>query len=283
MTFDVTKKEIVNSLSTIYEKKEAINIADIVMEEVTKVSKIYRILNPNQQLTETETSILNSIMVRLLKNTPIQYITNKTWFGGLVLYVDESVLIPRPETDELVEWIIGENNKTTNTLSVVDIGCGSGCIALSIKNKLTHFNVTAIDVSEDALEILKKNSNDVGLNIEFKQIDFLDDTQWNCLNKFDIIVSNPPYIKLSESQNMNNNVLQYEPKIALFVPDEDPLLFYDKIALFAKNHLNENGSIYVEINEKLGTETTDLFKQYQFETILKQDLQGKNRFIKAYK
>jgi len=193
-------------------------------------------------------------------------------------YVNEHVLIPRPETEELIELIIKTNNPISN---ILDIGTGSGCIPITLKKKIPHTTIVTIDVSEDALVVAKKNAAELNVEIELNQLNFLDETNWNELGIFDIIVSNPPYIKQSEIINMQPNVVANEPHIALFVADDDALVFYRKIAAFGKTHLTINGKIFVEINEALGNETISLFEEFGYRAELKKDMQGKNRMIVA--
>jgi release factor glutamine methyltransferase len=267
----------------IYDAREAANIAEIVFESITKKTKIERIISQNELINEYQTNLLNQYTEQLLAYKPVQYVLNEAWFAGMKFYVTDAVLIPRPETDELVDWVVSDNKTIKSDLQIIDIGTGSGCIPISIKKKITTATVIGIDTSLDALEVARKNAQNLDTEINFKEIDFLNETCWDKLNKYDIIVSNPPYIKEMESIEMGKNVIDFEPYIALFVADNDPLLFYRKIALFAEKHLTENGSVYVEINEALGKATVELFINYQFDAQLKQDLQGKDRMIKAWK
>ena len=170
-----------------------------------------------------------------------------------------------------------------STFKILDIGTGSGCIPLALKKKLFKIDLTAIDISEKALEVAKKNSDSYRANVELNHLDILDESKWKELDTYQVIVSNPPYIKNVEKANMHKNVLDYEPAIALFVPDSDPLLFYIKIAHFAQSHLTDSGAVYVEINEALGKETLEVFTNHGFTTQLKRDLQGKDRMIKAWR
>ena len=216
----------------------------------------------------------------------MQYVLKEAWFGGIKLLVNESVLIPRPETDELVDWIVRDTINLIDSFSpfkILDIGTGSGCIPLTLKKKLFNISLTAIDISPKALEVAKINSDNYRANVALKQIDILDETKWKELDSYQVIVSNPPYIKDAEKNMMHKNVLDFEPATALFVPDNTPLLFYHKIAFFAQTHLADNGTVYVEINEALGKETLEAFNNYGFATQLKRDLQGKDRMIKAWK
>jgi len=278
MNLQEAHKLIIQNLLTIYDNREATNIADMVTDYITGYSKSDRILHKKDLLNKTQEYQYKDITGRLLLQEPIQYITGKAWFYKYPFYVNQYVLIPRPETEELVQLIIRENfhRKT----SILDIGTGSGCIAISLKKNLTA-SVLAIDISKEALIVANENAIALKAEIEFKEINFLDKTQWKSLDKYDLIVSNPPYIMLKEKLEMNNNVLAYEPHSALFVEDNDPLIFYRMIAIAGKDHLNNNGCIWVEINEAFGLETVQLFESYGYQTTIYNDLQNKNRMIKA--
>ncbi len=285
MTIQETYAVLVNHLKNVYDNREAANIADWVFENVTNKRKIERIIDKDLILNLDQEKKLHHYTQQLLQHKPVQYVLNEAWFAGMKFYVDEAVLIPRPETEELVEWIVEENSKfkiQNLKYYILDIGTGSGCIPIALKKKLPHSDISAIDVFDAALEIAKRNSLQQDLEINFLQLDFLDNGQWKRLNKYDIIVSNPPYVKQTEEDKMQRNVLQYEPHLALFVPDEDPLIFYRKIALFAQEHLNGNGSIYLEINEALSKEVKSLFAHYGYRDIeIRKDMQGKERMVKA--
>jgi release factor glutamine methyltransferase len=285
MTIQLAYKQLLAQLYEVYDTREAENIADMVIEHVTSQRKIERILYKHLPVTEEQQQTLKSYIDQLLKHKPIQYVLGEAWFEGMKLYVNENVLIPRPETEELVEWIIEhatQNEKLKIKNSIIDIGTGSGCIPVALKKRLTSAEVYAIDISGGALEVAKKNAQQQEVTVHFSQLDFLEESQWEQLPLFDIIVSNPPYVKKSEEQTMEKNVLQYEPHVALFVPDEDALKFYKAIAEFAKTHLNADGKIFVEINEALGQHAIKLFELSGFKDLtLKKDMQGKDRMIKA--
>ncbi len=273
-------------LLALYEQREVAKILDMTFEYITNMVRTDRIVNQFMSLTPEQNTKLEEIAVQLMLGKPIQYVINEAWFGGLKLYVDNNVLIPRPETDELVDWIVRDQAaivENTPQFKILDIGTGSGCIPLSLKKKLFKVELYAIDISQKALEIAKKNAATYRTNIELKELDILDESKWGELGTYNVIVSNPPYIKNSEKSSMHKNVLDYEPATALFVSDKEPLTFYNKIALFAQTHLVDNGALYVEINEALGKETISLFNNYGFSTLLKKDLQGKDRMIKAWK
>jgi len=283
MTIHQAYQQLLLQLYDVYDDREAANIADLVMEHVTGQRRIDRIMYKDLPVNDAQQAELNSIAEKLLENTPIQYVLHEAWFAGMKLYVDENVLIPRPETEELVDWMIAEFKIENSKFRIVDIGTGSGCIPIALKKRMPLHEVTALDVSDGALNVAKKNAATQNADVNFIQLNFLDESTWNTLGKFDAIVSNPPYIKLSEACAMNANVLQYEPHLALFVEDDDALLFYRKIAAFGKNHLEANGLIFLEINEALGKEVLQLFEQWGYATALKKDMQGKDRMVKAVK
>ncbi len=279
MNFQEATKLITNSLQKIYTSRESQNIAAILMEDITKLSATQRLIASTTDLTSTQIIAIEQNIAQLLLHKPIQQIVGHTWFAGNKFFVDENVLIPRPETDELVEHII--KLQQNRTISIIDIGTGSGCIAVSLKNKLPNATVIAIDISNKALAIAEKNASEIGVTVNFLQLDFLQESNWKQLPPFDVIVSNPPYIKELEQAQMHNNVLLHEPHLALFVPNDNALIFYKKIALFAKTHLKPNGSIWLEINEALGKETAAVFIDNGFDAEIILDMQGKERMIKV--
>lgn len=282
MTIQEATYLLLNKLRSIYPDGEASHITDWVMEHLTGSKKTERMLYKNEAITPKEEDQLQGYIQRLLKHEPVQYILNEAWFCGLRFYVDEKVLIPRPETEELVEWIISGCKFPIDQLSILDIGSGSGCIAIALKRRLGKATVWSCDISSQALQIAKKNSAILGVDVNFIELDFLQKDRREQLPSFDIIVSNPPYIALKEKKEMLPNVLQYEPPTALFVPDNDPLIFYKAMADFGKTHLNKKGIIYAEINEGLGDVTAALFQQNDYTTEIKKDMQGKERMIKAF-
>jgi release factor glutamine methyltransferase len=268
-------------LSSIYEEGEASTMSDWLMEHLTGSKKTDRISQSKKELSPEQEELLVSYLDRLKENEPIQYVLKEAWFCGLRFYVDKHVLIPRPETEELVEWIITGCRFPINELNILDIGSGSGCIPIALKRRLGKADVWSCDVSKDALQVAENNAKNLGVEVNFFQMDFLDPAQREKLPAFDIIVSNPPYITHGERYGMPANVLEYEPAKALFVPDNDPLIFYKAIADFGKDHLKPNGSIYTEINEKLGDITEELFRQKGFNAQLKKDISEKDRMIRA--
>jgi release factor glutamine methyltransferase len=233
----------------------------------------------NETTLEIDFEKIENIILRLKNAEPIQYILGETEFYGLKLKVNPSVLIPRPETEELVDWIV--QSKLPANCNVLDIGAGSGCIALAIKNQLKKAKVSGLDISENAIETARHNALENRLEVDFFQADILNHSDF-IDQKFDVVVSNPPYIRESEKPLMHSNVLDFEPEKALFVPDADPLLFYRTIAEFARKYLKKYGSLFFEINENLGTETVGLLADFGFSDIeIRKDINGKNRMVKC--
>lgn len=245
------------------------------------LSKTDLIINPEKELSESEILKFLYGIKDLKKHRPIQYVAGKTWFYGLEIMVKEGCLIPRPETEELVDWVVNEEKKAN---SILDIGTGSGCIPLALKSVLKDAEVSAYDISEEALAIAELNGKHLGLAVNFIHADILDWENQLLDESFDVIISNPPYIPNSDKPQMAENVLGFEPQLALFVENETPIVFYEKIADYAKKYLSNEGSLYFEIHESFAQEVTNMLKAKSFhEIILKQDLQGKDRMIKAKK
>jgi release factor glutamine methyltransferase len=216
----------------------------------------------------------------LLKGRPLQYVTGVAWFAGQDYKVNEHVLIPRPETEELVDWVVADC-KDKPELSILDIGTGSGCIPISLKLGLPAAVVTSCDISADALRVAKENARNLKADVTFIKTDFLNQKMWYNFAKYDVIVSNPPYIPRSEYEKMHTNVRDHEPEIALFVANEDALVFYRNIAEFAKEHLNEGGNIYCELHKDHAEETERMFKVKGYSTELRADMNGNLRMLKA--
>ncbi len=258
-----------------YSDKELISIAYIVIEEILGLNKINVIINNANVISTNDEVKINEIIKDLIANKPIQYILGKANFFNLSFIVNKHVLIPRQETEQLINWIL---NYEFN--SVLDIGTGSACIPISLAKNSTA-NITAIDISSNAIKIAKKNADNYNLNITFLCEDIF---KFNPDSKFDLIVSNPPYVLESEMKKMHKNVLNFEPHNALFVEDSDPLIFYNYIAQFAFKYLNSKGALFFEINESFGVEIKLILNKLDFVNIeLKKDLNGKDRMIKAIK
>ncbi|MDO9596021.1 MAG: peptide chain release factor N(5)-glutamine methyltransferase [Lutibacter sp.] len=273
------KKYFFSELSNGYPVTEIQSFFTILIEYKLHLSRIQLALEHNFELERDDLDFLENALLKLKNQIPVQYIVGETAFYGLMFKVDKNVLIPRPETEELVEWIV-QNHKKSESLKILDIGTGSGCIAVSLAKNLPNAKVSALDISEEALNVAKNNAEFNQVTIDFILADIL--TIEKLPDTFDVIVSNPPYVRESEKDLMQQNVLSNEPHIALFVENENPLLFYDKIAELAKNHLTENGVLYFEINQYLGEETVDLLKTKGFKNIeLKKDIYGVDRMLKC--
>ncbi|TCD27135.1 peptide chain release factor N(5)-glutamine methyltransferase [Pedobacter psychrodurus] len=274
-------------LEPLYDSNEAKALFSIAAEKVLALSSGKLIMQKNIDISFINLQKLLSILNDLQIGKPIQHILEEAHFYGSIFSVNEHVLIPRPETEELVDWIISvcsaqfsvNSFNKQSEVSILDIGTGSGCIPITIKKHLPKAEVSALDVSVHAIAVAKQNAEQLGVKIKFIEADILT---FKCEEKFDVIVSNPPYIRDLEKADMHNNVLIYEPHLALFVRDENPLIFYKAIADFAIKNLKPNGQLYFEINEYLGNETVEMLVAKGFIDIeLRQDMQGKDRMVRA--
>ena len=267
-------------LCYIYDKDEANAMILILLEHYFNINRVKMTLEPQLRLSESEMLTFHFAVKDLLKNKPIQYIIGETEFCDLKFKVNENVLIPRPETSELVMKIVNSQRSTVNSQqSNLDIGTGSGCIAISLAKHLPNSKVYALDISEKALEVAKENAVNNNVNVTFIHDDILS-LKNNIETKFDIIVSNPPYVRELEKAEMRDNVLNWEPHNALFVSDNNPLIFYRSILEFAKSHLKENGEIWFEINEFLGKEMRELCNEMGFSQVeVFNDFRGKERIL----
>ena len=286
MTTEQYYNDFLSQLTSIYERREAANITDWVFENITGLKRLERSLNRNAELGKDSIQKLNLCLHELLKHRPVQYVLNEAWFYKMKFYVNENVLIPRPETEELVEWVVLDIHSTMNNAQreefrIIDVGTGSGCIAVSIKRELQNVEVTAIDVSEEALKIANKNAEALQAKINLLQVDFLNESLWSPLGVYDVIVSNPPYIPQKEKEKLSKNVADFEPHLALFIDDNDPFIFYKRIAKFAQSHLKPNGKIYVEIHEDYSKEVEKIFSAQNLKTEIRPDIYGKKRMIKG--
>jgi release factor glutamine methyltransferase len=272
------------ALSAIYPKTEIDSFFFILIEEKLKLQRIDTVLKPDFLITNKNLTDLKNIVKRLQKEEPVQYILGNTEFYGLLFLVNKNTLIPRTETEELVAWVLDEikvlaNNKITEP-SILDIGTGTGCIPISLAKNLTSLNISAIDISPEALLIAKQNAILNKVTIEFIELDILKTE--SLPQEYDVIISNPPYVRELEKEEIKNNVLENEPHLALFVEDENPLIFYNKIADLAKQQLSKNGMLFFEINQYLGKETVNMLVKKGFKNIqLKKDLFGNDRMIKC--
>lgn len=282
MTIRDAKQAIMEAIEPIYDNRESVNIATLLLEELTGFSKMNQFLQKQSILSEEIVSRLLPLIDRLSKGEPIQYIIGKALFMELAFEVNSHTLIPRPETEELVNTLIQFlKSKEYKNVQILEIGAGSGCIPIAIAKYYPNATITSIDISEKALVVASKNAEHIGVNIHWKQLDFLKKASWNQLGSFDIIISNPPYIRKAEAATMHTNVLAFEPYTALFVEDNDPLIFYKAIRDFCETHLTKNGIVFLEINESLGKETAALFSN-SFTVEIKKDMQNKERMIIAH-
>tara|TARA_R110000751_G_scaffold137079_3_gene240408 strand:- start:10383 stop:11228 length:846 start_codon:yes stop_codon:yes gene_type:complete len=273
------KSNFKKSLSELYPSEEIQSFFNILSEKYLNLSRIEIALNRDRRLTETEAEKFQKAILRLQNHEPIQYIIGETEFYGLPFKVNTHTLIPRPETEELVEWILS-GFPPSGARGILDIGTGSGCIAISLAKNLPNAKISALDISEEALKIAEANAKLNKVEVDFFQTDIL--AAETLPMKYDVIVSNPPYVRELEKKQMQQNVLKYEPHSALYVKDEDPLLFYRAISRLAKNHLNPAGKLFFEINEYLAYEMTELLKAAGFKNIeIKKDIYGKDRMLKC--
>lgn len=274
-------KYIVESLKTCYTEREACAIAREVLEVRFGVTQLDLCMGKDKHFSLEERADLENIVNRLAQSEPVQYVLGQTSFCGLTLEVGPGVLIPRPETEELVEWIRKDFKGYGAGLRILDAGTGSGCIAVALSNSFPETEVTAWDISKDALAIAQRNAEHTGAKVVFEEADILhpfvsEETVW------DVIVSNPPYVCMSEKQDMMSNVLDYEPHTALFVPDDDPLLFYRALAVLAQRHLSPDGAFYAEINRAYFEQLKEMYHHYGFsEVMLRKDIYGNDRMVRC--
>ena len=264
------------------------------MEHLTGLKKTDRILQKTAPLSADQVRLLEKYTVELLAYRPVQYVLEESWFRGLKFYVNEDVLIPRPETEELVEWVVeGASERNLRiassreaqpfpTTRILDVGTGSGCIAISLKKALPTCEIHACDLSSGALTVARRNATTLETPVQFHQLDFLDPARRTALPPVQVIVSNPPYIPLRDKSTMAPHVLHYEPHMALFVSDQDPLVFYRALAEFGREKLQPGGTVFAETHEELAAATGNIFRQTGYSSItVKKDMQGKDRMIKA--
>lgn len=279
-------KEIKNiyhlELDSLFPKEEVDSFFYMVIDHYMGLEKFVLVMEPNLVVPKAKEEPLFSALSQLKEERPIQHILGKSHFCDLDFYVDENVLIPRPETEELVYWILDHVQKlgSGNEIKILDIGTGSGCIAISLAKNLPNATVAAIDISKKAIGMARQNAKENNVIVEFIEADIL--AKFDFKEKFDVIVSNPPYVRELEKVEMKNNVLDYEPGSALFVSDENPLIFYKKIIQFAVDHLKANGVLFFEINQFLGNETKQLLENENFSEIeLRKDMFGNDRMLRG--
>lgn len=268
-------------LSPLYSPEETEALVFRTLQHVLKVSRSDIYLHPDTNVPKTAVHEIEKITAALKKFEPLQYILGETSFYGLDFKVNSSVLIPRPETEELVDWVLKEN--TREGLKVVDLGTGSGCIAVAVAKNRPSWEVTAADISPEALKLAVRNAALNSAGVTFVQEDMLNLSADFQNRKFDLILSNPPYVTLEQKDEMQSNVLDYEPHLALFAPGPDPLIFYRAVAAFAATTLEVHGKVYVELNESLSEKSAGIFEEKGFRTEIAKDIHGKYRMLKAYR
>lgn len=276
------RSHFIQELTPIYDAGEAESFFYLILEEKNQIKRIDLALQPDLEFSDAEILVWDSILHELKKEIPMQYLLGKTSFYGMDFIVNEHVLIPRPETEELVEWIVSVSKSlsTSKKLKILDIGTGSGCIAISLAKNISDAEVFAIDVSEKALVTAQKNATINKVKVTFVNQNILETK--DLLEHFDIIVSNPPYVRNLEKVEIKKNVLDNEPHLALFVEDNDALIFYRKIAKLAQKNLSKNGQLFFEINQYLGKEMITLLSDMNFKNIeLRKDIYGNDRMLAA--
>ena len=281
MTLSEFRSTLKETLQEGYSKNELDQLAKHLLMNRLKLDSTSYLLAADIEMSEEVLMQLRSDIQRLSRHEPLQYVLGSTSFYGLEIQCNPAALIPRPETEELVDWVLSEVQMTS--CNVIDLGTGTGCIPLAIKAKRPLWNVSGIDVSQEALALARSNALNLGLDVRFECLNLLDDlTDFRIKEKVNVILSNPPYIPFADVPSMLPNVLNHEPHLALFVPDSDPLLFYSRILVFCEQFLEMDGYIFVEIHEELSEETMQLFHKAGFANIkLRKDLQGKSRMIMA--
>jgi release factor glutamine methyltransferase len=279
MRLNDIKQALKKQLAGQFESVELGPILSILIEHVTGWDQVQQVIQKDNAISEEQVLAFETAATALLAGRPIQYITGKTWFMGEPYIVNDQVLIPRPETEELVDWVIEYAAIKGKALRILDIGTGSGCIAIAIKKALPEAIVSAIDISTSALKIAATNAAALKADIELIALDILNTAFLP--DQYDVIVSNPPYIPMQEMKNMELQVTDHEPNIALFVPDEDPLVFYKAIARLAKLHLSTNGQLFFEIHYDQGDAMIALLDDMHFHAELRTDLFGKDRMVRA--
>ena len=274
------KIQFVRELASVYDEHEIDSFFYILLEAFHQMKRIDLAMKPEIEIDTMQLLQWETVLSQLKEQKPIQYILGETEFFGLPFYVNEHTLIPRPETEELVDWILTQSKVESrkSKIRILDIGTGTGCIAISLAKSLPNAEVYAMDVSEKALAVAQKNANRNGTEVTFLHQSILE--TGDLLREFDIIVSNPPYVRNLEKKEIKKNVLEYEPHLALFVEDHDALLFYRKITELAQKNLSDNGQLYFEINQYLGNEMIQLLKDHNFSNIeLRKDIYGNDRMI----
>lgn len=271
-----------NQLQPLYDEREAAAMAHELLEHITGLGRTARLMQKNDTLTPAQQQQYDVAATQLAAGTPLQYTTGKAWFMGHPYTVNKNVLIPRPETEELVDWIVTDSKPTNPAPHILDIGTGSGCIPIALKLLIAGSTITTCDISSGALAVAAGNAAALGAGIQLLELNFLNSQQHSRLGLYDIIVSNPPYIPLSEQKTLHTNVRDHEPALALFVPDGDALIFYRAIATFGLTHLCPGGAVYCELDAAHAQQCQELFATAGYSTVrLRQDMSGNWRMLRA--
>lgn len=279
MTWNELYRNFLVQTQALYEQGEADRIVSMIFDSLADAPRAFIIRNTKEVVPKEIEVILLSALEKIKLNEPVQYIIGEAWFFDMKFKVGPEVLIPRPETEELVQSLL--DLRLIKNSKVLDIGTGSGCIAIAIKKNAPEINVTAIDISSQALLIAKENAKKNDTDISFLQLDMLNESMWESLGQYDFIISNPPYIPEHERTLLDKNVSEYEPSLALFTPDDNPIIFYEKILKFSLTHLNKTGSIFMEVHDPFAEKIMNIYSQAGFETKIITDLFGKKRMIIA--
>ncbi len=283
MTIETANRTLISSLSGLYDEREASAISFLVMEKLTGMSKSLQVQNKTNEFTIKQRDIFEHYLSDLVNQRPVQYVLEEAWFGSYPFYVNEHVLIPRPETEELVDWLLAESSHRVPETAVLDIGTGSGCIAICIKKKRKDFQISALDIEDSALQIAIKNSKVLNTQVEFFLCDIRDPVQNENIHPVDLIISNPPYIPQSQKHSLERHVRDYEPEIALYVSDDDPILFYKIIGNMALHKLKPGGALFLEIHHDYAKNIMEWYTAKGFSIEMRKDFSGNNRMIKVYK
>ncbi len=282
MTIDEANRQLISSLVHIYDDREVASISSLVLEKITGMSRTARLIHKHDKFEAPQLHLFQQWLAELSEHRPLQYVLGEAWFEGLRFYVDENVLIPRPETEELVDWVLADlQSFPAPDLRALDIGTGSGCMAISIAKKRKELQLMACDISPDALAIARKNAVANNVEVEFFLCDIRDVSSWGEMPGLHLVISNPPYIPESQKATLDKHVRLFEPELALFVPDEDPILFYKLIGQFARKKLLEGGRLFLELHHDFAWEIMHWFNENGFSSELRKDVSGKSRMLKA--
>jgi release factor glutamine methyltransferase len=286
MTIDAQYQTLKQALETIYDADESAAMATLVLEHFTGIDRNDIHSHKQDVLSGPVKEAIQQALQALLQHEPLQYVLQQAWFYGRPFFVNRHVLIPRPETEELVyealQWL-QQRNTSNDTVNILDIGTGSGCIPITLKKEFGQANIYTVDISKEALEVAAQNAATLDADIDFMEGDFLEETTWDQYQQYDLIISNPPYIPLSEKELMDKHVADWEPATALFVPNDDALLFYRKIGGFAKDHLKKGGKIFFECHYVYAKQTAALLEEMGFDVLLKKDMHGNDRMLIVFR